>query len=226
VSSRLAGLDVVDLRRRRGQVSGGPTRHRARGAHGHGHQDRGLGLRGPGLIEPDLLKHGGVVALTTKDANDFLDPGEGFGARLKGGFQYVNDEWLGSVAAYGRGLHPRTLRARHLALFAIQSLRVREPADRLHGGPRTPLSRHSEDLGHQPHLRPRDLPACGRGRVGDRRGVWALADDGPGDSASGWERNFIGDRARAVGTRVSGPWADRQVREGVASPLSRRRPGV
>jgi hypothetical protein len=218
-----AGLDVVDLRRRRGGASGGSARHQVRGAHGHGHQDRALGLRGPGLIEPDLLKHGGVVALTTKDANDFLDPGEASGARLNGGFQDVNDERLGSLAAYGRGLHPRTLRAHYQALFAIQGLRVREPADRLHGGPRTPLSRHSEDLGHQPHLRPRDLPACGRGRVGDRRGVWALANDGPGDSASGRGRDSSGleHEPLTLGTLGWPPGWGRS-----RFPLSRRRPGV
>jgi outer membrane receptor protein involved in Fe transport len=82
-------------------------------------QNFNIGHQGRFFIEPDLLKHvevyrgtnsalygsgaiGGVIALTTKDASDFLDPGERGGARLKGGFQDVNDEWLGSVAAYGR----------------------------------------------------------------------------------------------------------------------------
>ena len=78
-----------------------------------------IGHQGRFFIEPDLLKQvevyrgansalygsgaiGGVIALTTKDASDLLEPGERFGARLKSGFQDVNDEWLGSVAAYGR----------------------------------------------------------------------------------------------------------------------------
>jgi hemoglobin/transferrin/lactoferrin receptor protein len=129
-------------------------------------QNFNIGHQGRVFIKPDLLKQvevyrgansalyssgaiGGVIAFTTKDASDLLDPGERFGARLKGSFQDVNDEWLGSIAAYGRGLHPRSLRTHHLAFLAIQGLRVRELADRLHGGPGTPLSRHPEDRRHQ-----------------------------------------------------------------------------
>ena len=82
-------------------------------------QSFNIGHQGRFFIEPDLLKQvevyrransalygsgaiGGVIALTTKDASDLLEPGERVGARLKTGFQDVNDEWLGSVAAYGR----------------------------------------------------------------------------------------------------------------------------
>ncbi len=82
-------------------------------------QNFNIGHQGRFFLEPDLLKQvevyrgansalygsgaiGGVIALTTKDASDLLDPGERFGARLKTGFQDVNDEWLGSLAAYGR----------------------------------------------------------------------------------------------------------------------------
>jgi hemoglobin/transferrin/lactoferrin receptor protein len=64
-------------------------------------QNFNIGHQGRFFIEPDLLKQveiyrgansalygsgaiGGVIALTTKDASDLLDPGERFGARLKG----------------------------------------------------------------------------------------------------------------------------------------------
>jgi hemoglobin/transferrin/lactoferrin receptor protein len=63
------------------------------------------------FVEPDLLKSaeivkgpisalygsgalGGVIALTTVDASDFLDPGETAGVRLKAGYQSVNEEYL------------------------------------------------------------------------------------------------------------------------------------
>ncbi|MGH8556985.1 MAG: TonB-dependent receptor domain-containing protein [Methylococcales bacterium] len=64
------------------------------------------------FLDPDLLKQievvrgpasalwgsgalGGVVAFTTKDAVDLLSPGEQFGAKIKGGYQDVNNQWLG-----------------------------------------------------------------------------------------------------------------------------------
>ncbi len=70
------------------------------------------------FLEPDLLKQvevlrgpasalwgsgavGGIVSLTTKDAADMLAPGERFGARIKGGYQDVNNQWLASGAVYG-----------------------------------------------------------------------------------------------------------------------------
>jgi outer membrane receptor protein involved in Fe transport len=132
-------------------------------------QNFSIGHQGRFVLEPDLLKQvevyrgansalygsgalGGVIALTTKDPSDFLEAEEVLGARLKGGFQSVNDEWLGSTPPTGASFHPSSLRAHHLAVLAIQGLRVRELADRLHGGPGTPLSRHSEDPRHQPHL--------------------------------------------------------------------------
>ncbi len=82
-------------------------------------QNFSIGHQGRFFLEPDLLKQievyrgpnsalygsgslGGVIALTTKDASDFLEPGRMLGARLKGGFQSVNEEWLGSLAAFGR----------------------------------------------------------------------------------------------------------------------------
>lgn len=63
------------------------------------------------FIEPDLLKTveivkgpmsalygsgalGGVIALTTVDAADFLEPGETAGVRLKAGYQSGNDEYM------------------------------------------------------------------------------------------------------------------------------------
>jgi len=75
------------------------------------------GHRGRLLIEPDMLKSaeilrgpgsslygsgaiGGVVALTTKDGADFLEPGERFAARAKQAFESANDEYLtGGTAA-------------------------------------------------------------------------------------------------------------------------------
>jgi len=71
------------------------------------------------FIEPDLLKSvevvkgpisslygsgalGGVIALTTVDAADFLDEGETMGARLKAGFQSVNDEFMLTSTGFAR----------------------------------------------------------------------------------------------------------------------------
>ncbi len=45
---------------------------------------------------------GGVVSMTTKDAADFLKPGQSFGAKVKGGFGTANDEWNGSAFLYAR----------------------------------------------------------------------------------------------------------------------------
>ena len=70
------------------------------------------------FIEPELLKSievtrgpagalqgsgaiGGVVEMRTKDATDFLPPGERAGARLKAGWSTNNDEILGSASVYG-----------------------------------------------------------------------------------------------------------------------------
>jgi hemoglobin/transferrin/lactoferrin receptor protein len=71
------------------------------------------------FIEPDLLKTveivkgpisslygsgaiGGVIALTTVDAADFLAPGETAGVRFKIGHQSVNDEMAYSTTAFAR----------------------------------------------------------------------------------------------------------------------------
>ncbi len=51
-------------------------------------------LQGSGAI-------GGVVEMRTKDATDFLAPGERVGALLKSGWSSNNDEILGSASAYG-----------------------------------------------------------------------------------------------------------------------------
>lgn len=70
------------------------------------------------FVEPELLKAvevtrgpagalqgsgaiGGVVEMRTKDAADFLQPGERLGARLKSGWSTNNDEIMGSASAYG-----------------------------------------------------------------------------------------------------------------------------
>lgn len=69
------------------------------------------------FVEPDLLKSaeiikgpisalygsgalGGVVALTTVDAKDFLDPGETAGVRLKAGFESASDEYVVSSTGF------------------------------------------------------------------------------------------------------------------------------
>ncbi|WP_173050518.1 TonB-dependent receptor domain-containing protein [Nitrospira sp. KM1] len=70
------------------------------------------------FVEPELLKAvevtrgpagalqgsgaiGGVVEMRTKDAADFLRPGERVGARLKSGWSTNNEELMGSASAYG-----------------------------------------------------------------------------------------------------------------------------
>ncbi|HZC03458.1 MAG TPA: TonB-dependent receptor plug domain-containing protein [Gammaproteobacteria bacterium] len=87
-------------------------------------QNFSIGHQGRFVLEPDLLKQvevyrgansalygsgalGGVIALTTKDPSDFLEAKEVLGARLKGGFQSVNDEWLGSTPPTGASFHRR-----------------------------------------------------------------------------------------------------------------------
>lgn len=73
----------------------------------------------PTQIDPDMLKSvevlrgpssalhgsggmGGVIAMTTKDASDLLEPGENFGARLKAGYQSASDQLMQSLAVYAR----------------------------------------------------------------------------------------------------------------------------
>lgn len=70
------------------------------------------------FVEPDLLKSlevrrgahiesgagalGGTVSVTTQDAADLLRPGQRWGARVKVGHQWNNDEGSRMVAVYGR----------------------------------------------------------------------------------------------------------------------------
>ena len=84
-------------------------------------QNVGAGHGGSMFFDPDVLKQvevlkgtgstlygsgaiGGVLALTTKDAEDFIDEGDTFGFRVKGGFHSVNDEWLSSTTIAARPL--------------------------------------------------------------------------------------------------------------------------
>lgn len=76
-------------------------------------QNVGAAHGGSMFVDPDMLKQvevlkgtgstlygsgaiGGVIALTTKDAEDFIAEGDTFGFRVKGGYHSVNDEWLTS----------------------------------------------------------------------------------------------------------------------------------
>jgi hemoglobin/transferrin/lactoferrin receptor protein len=79
---------------------------------------------GRALVEPDRIKRievlhgpasvmygsdavGGVVAISTWDPSDLLtDSGKSFWLGLRGGYQGMNDSWVGSgVAAWGEGAH-------------------------------------------------------------------------------------------------------------------------
>ncbi|WP_374651758.1 TonB-dependent hemoglobin/transferrin/lactoferrin family receptor [Dongia sp.] len=77
-------------------------------------QNVGAAHGGSMFIDPDVLSQvevlkgtgstlygsgaiGGVVALTTKDAADFLGEGDTIGFKVKGGFHSVNDEFLAST---------------------------------------------------------------------------------------------------------------------------------
>ena len=77
-------------------------------------QNVGAAHGGSMFVDPDVLKQvevlkgtgstlygsgaiGGVLALTTKDPEDFLDEGDTFGFKVKGGYHSVNDEWLSST---------------------------------------------------------------------------------------------------------------------------------
>lgn len=83
-------------------------------------QNWNSGHKGRVFIDPELLKSvdvmrgagsalygssamAGVIAMTTKDAEDFLEEGQNFGVRLKGGYQNVNSEWLGTGVLFGVG---------------------------------------------------------------------------------------------------------------------------
>ena len=58
-------------------------------------------LRGPGSAVYGSGAMGGVIAMTTKDAADFLEPGQKFGVRLKAGYQDVNHDRFGTGIAFG-----------------------------------------------------------------------------------------------------------------------------
>jgi hemoglobin/transferrin/lactoferrin receptor protein len=72
------------------------------------------GHRGRVFIDPDVLKRievvrgpnsvlygsgaiGGVISMTTMDARDFLSPGETMGAKVKTGFQTVNNQFMSAL---------------------------------------------------------------------------------------------------------------------------------
>jgi hemoglobin/transferrin/lactoferrin receptor protein len=82
-------------------------------------QDFQSGHKGRIFVDPDLLKQvdvvrgpnsvlygsgaiGGVIGITTRDASDFLQPGQNFGFRVKTGYQSVNNMFLGQGVAFGR----------------------------------------------------------------------------------------------------------------------------
>ncbi len=58
-------------------------------------------LRGPGSAVYGSGAMAGVIAMTTKDASDFLVPGETLGARIKTGYQNVNKDKLGTGILFG-----------------------------------------------------------------------------------------------------------------------------
>ncbi|MDF3072959.1 MAG: TonB-dependent hemoglobin/transferrin/lactoferrin family receptor [Alphaproteobacteria bacterium] len=82
-------------------------------------QNFDAGHKGRIFFEPDILKQvdvlkgaasvlygsgaiGGVIATTTKDAADFLEPGETAGIRLKAGWRSAADEFLYSGTAFAK----------------------------------------------------------------------------------------------------------------------------
>jgi len=84
-------------------------------------QNVGAAHGGSMFIDPDVVKQvevlkgtgstlygsgaiGGVLAITTKDAEDFVDEGDTFGFRVKGGFHSVDEEWLSSTTLAVRPL--------------------------------------------------------------------------------------------------------------------------
>ncbi|MAP96639.1 MAG: TonB-dependent receptor [Ponticaulis sp.] len=58
-------------------------------------------VRGPASALYGSGAVGGVLAFETADAADLLRDGESFGARLRAGYQSVNEESFGSLTAYG-----------------------------------------------------------------------------------------------------------------------------
>ncbi len=57
-------------------------------------------LRGPASALYGSGGTGGVIEFRTLDAADFLSAGETYGGTVSGGFQTVNDEWVGTLTAY------------------------------------------------------------------------------------------------------------------------------
>lgn len=94
-------------------------------------------VRGPNSALWGSGALGGVLALTTVDPSDFLEPQASIGARLKFGFQAVNDEFLGSPMVFGR----LGSDVEYLALFTTRSA-----GDIRLGGDAGTLENSAEDL--------------------------------------------------------------------------------
>lgn len=58
--------------------------------------------RGPASVLQGSGAIGGVIEMETKNADDFLEPGDNFGGFVKGGYADNNDERLGIATIYGR----------------------------------------------------------------------------------------------------------------------------
>ncbi len=84
-------------------------------------QNFNSGHKGRAFVDPELLKQidvlrgpgsavwgsgalGGVIAMTTKDAEDFLMPDDTWGARLRTGYQSGDEEILGTGTLFGQAL--------------------------------------------------------------------------------------------------------------------------
>lgn len=116
-------------------------------------QNFDAGHKGRIFFEPDLLKQvdvlkgassvlygsgaiGGVIAATTKDAADFLEPGETAGIQLKAGWRSAADEFLYSGTAFARP---------HERIDLLANITSRDGSDiRLGGGDTLKFSK--EDL--------------------------------------------------------------------------------
>ena len=59
-------------------------------------------VRGPASALYGSGAVGGVLAFETVTAQDLLQDGQSFGARLRTGYQSVNEEWLASATVYGK----------------------------------------------------------------------------------------------------------------------------
>lgn len=98
-------------------------------------------VRGPNSALWGSGALGGVLALTTKDPSDYLEPEAHFGFATKFGFQGANEESLGSPTLFGRLLDDRlqylftytTRQAGDLELGGDAG-RLENSAERLHSG--------------------------------------------------------------------------------------------